>query len=1193
MELVRLAAMATASLAALASIGGTVLEDATFKLDMRGGAVANTAGAPGLGDAKFGDAKFRLGFLGGENTNEKPGRVLNTVDGRVGYFGDCLGEAKTNVQGEAPKQLSLPVALPWYFGVTNEQPCLEFYQSTNPSNPNQSARTSVVFQDEAVTGEVVTVYARIRWDGDVPDGSDINDNYFLLNATSNGWGAVNGFALTLTKRSDGRAAWLKAKVQNKLCDPKLLVLSNEWTDVFVTIANNGSGCTIDFSVCKTNAFDGSGLDAPELATVQTTHELPMVYSPSFKNLVFGGGYHEFSGYASPARGFRGAFADLALLDRALTEDEKLAIVQYNPRTASAVEDAVFELGLDGGAHDFTKPGDVTNRRNPAQTGWYGDAEGPKFYSPEYGTLPAQEPFAVEDRAEPGVTNEISALRFYQDEVGEGEQKHIMRTGVVFPGAAATGDVVSVYARFRWEGPCKAGEASCPYYFLLNGCDAGWTRPGIAFCINDVTNSAGVTTHYVLGTKIGNEGSIDTGAVSYRNFADLQIGVGEWVDFFATASNSVDNSSCIVEATLYAGGETNSQRLTVAEPMQYQDGQNCTNLTLATYHVSYVNAVHARCFRGAFADVRLWTRALDEADREEILAASLRGPLGCGSAYDYSAAAPTVGWCGDASGPKPYSTAYGRLPSLETADVQNPFYAYTTNETSVLRFYQDHSVVDDEDRTTRTGVVFPGAAATGDVVTVYTRFRWDGVCPAVTNTTPYYILQNGNKSGWSDFGFSLMIDQVDVSGDTTNACIAYKVSDKSARLTTFPVRQGEWVDLFATASNSASGKCDLSFKMCRAVANGANFNPPTLVSTNFTVNANMRYPASENSTNLVLGTYHESFANANISRCFKGAIADVMLWKRALAEEEMVEVMAGHHGAKWMVGAINGSAGEFDDKAPAAVYEPESMPWFRMRKSLNSAHPALSLASPLPYAETNRTMMLTIVPLMYGTSENVPVRLEVNGETVGTFNLASPYERNMRIPARFWQRDADGMVRVVVTRIGDLAGHVAIDALALWGSWQITEDNGKSTGDGMLDQQYAPNRALAGDSDPKHFGCAFSVGANHKKYSFGVWMPPGSSKACKWNFMTRATSRYASPGTARKFRLSVNGIVVADDIPDIAAGTSPFETLFADIPAGTLHDGMNWVEFKQTAPESGTDWMFFDFWGMTLFPPPPGMSLMCH
>ena len=141
---------------------------------------------------------------------------------------------------------------------------------------------------------------------------------------------------------------------------------------------------------------------------------------------------------------------------------------------------------------------------------------------------------------------------------------------------------------------------------------------------------------------------------------------------------------------------------------------------------------------------------------------------------------------------------------------------------------------------------------------------------------------------------------------------------------------------------------------------------------------------------------------------------------------------------------------------------------------------------------------------------------------------------------------------------------------------------------MLNQQYAPNRALAGDSDSKHFGCAFSVGANHKKYSFGVWMPPESSKACKWNFMTRATDRYPSPGTARKFRLSVNGIVVADDIPDIAAGTSPFETLSADIPAGTLHDGMNWVEFKQTAPASGTDWMFFDFWGMSLIPPPRGV-----
>ena len=40
-----------------------------------------------------------------------------------------------------------------------------------------------------------------------------------------------------------------------------------------------------------------------------------------------------------------------------------------------------------------------------------------------------------------------------------------------------------------------------------------------------------------------------------------------------------------------------------------------------------------------------------------------------------------------------------------------------------------------------------------------------------------------------------------------------------------------------------------------------------------------------------------------------------------------------------------------------------------------------------------------------------------------------------------------------------------------------------------------------------------------------------------------------------------------------------------LPEGTLRDGMNMIQFRQTVPASGTEWTFYEHWGMTLVPPP--------
>lgn len=565
------------------------------------------------------------------------------------------------------------------------------------------------------------------------------------------------------------------------------------------------------------------------------------------------------------------------------------------------------------------------------------------------------------------------------------------------------------------------------------------------------------------------------------------------------------------------------------------------------------------------------------------------PGDLGNVFDFSAASPLVGYMGDQRGPRTYTASYGNLPAQEIVNVTNPYYPYTTNTQNVLHFYQDQKSAT---TSVRSSVVIPGAAPQGSVQTFYVRFRWDGKPPATTDN-PSYVFQSGNaENGYKTTGVAMYINQTSVSEDlaTTNACIGYRGSDSSDSLEDVKIKAGDWNDVFITfARNADNTKYMVTGTLCKPVASGAsNFSPPSLI----TQTDNVSKALSFDTANLTIGGYHESSAGATPTRAFRGLIADFMIWDRALTDNEKIEVMAGQHGAKWRIGAINGSADEFNDTDPAAVYEPQSMPWRQMRKTLDSSHPTLTLKSPLATFEAGKAMILHVDPLFTGTPASVPVSVSVNGAVVGSFDLAET--RNFIIERRFWQRDGSGNVTVALTRT-ETTGSVAIDALSLSGSWQNAEDDGDSNG--MLNQPYSPSRAFAGDTDVKHFTSAMSVGASTTNYTFGVWVPTGASAECGWKFRTKTTSR-SNPidGLDAQHTVYVNGTAVGSHDGWFAAN----EAFTLDIPAGTLHDGMNYVQWVQTRPtrtaQQAVDgkpgvFQFYDYWGMTLVPPPKGMRFL--
>lgn len=540
-----------------------------------------------------------------------------------------------------------------------------------------------------------------------------------------------------------------------------------------------------------------------------------------------------------------------------------------------------------------------------------------------------------------------------------------------------------------------------------------------------------------------------------------------------------------------------------------------------------------------------------------------------------------------AGPGYDQSVWGVLPQQETMIVTNAYYPYTAKSQTCLHFYQSSKKEGSATYWAMNGITFPRAAVSGAAngvttpKTIYVRFKWED-----TTSDPNVLVSNGSNGNYSGGG---MGQTLYLNGSGSISMSVGNGTKSSMVASSIKVTKGQWCDVFATTENIMTGNVAVAvteFTVVKISAQSApNFNPPTLTKAWITNSVAMNIPQGRPINIGCMLNNNKGYQQINNPRAFKGAVSDVMIWNRVLTDEEKIEVMAGWHGAKWMVGIANGTADEFNDGANASVaiaetYEPQSMAWCKMRKTLDAENPTLTLKSPLAACEVDKPMILTVVPILSGTGSNVPVEVEVNGTVAGVFDLAQ--EQNFIIRRKYWKRDSNGNVTVSITRT-DTAGRVSIDALALSGSWQIQEKNGIK----MLDKSYAANHYYAGDPEPRHAGNSFSVGAKRTAYNFGVWVPAGMGAKCGWNFHALANSRYSDVVAAdRRFTLSVNGAVI-----ETIAGVAEGAQYKVAIPAGTLQDGLNLVEFRQTEPSSGTDWQYYGHWGMDMVPLPDAFVIM--
>ena len=170
--------------------------------------------------------------------------------------------------------------------------------------------------------------------------------------------------------------------------------------------------------------------------------------------------------------------------------------------------------------------------------------------------------------------------------------------------------------------------------------------------------------------------------------------------------------------------------------------------------------------------------------------------------------------------------------------------------------------------------------------------------------------------------------------------------------------------------------------------------------------------------------------------FRGAVREVRLWNRCLSEEEMRMVFAGQQQG-WSIGAENNSADEFSDTECAGVFNPRTMSWNKMRKTLTSATPSVSITSTFPEDRRYLPRTLHIKPILSAEAAGAKLDVSLNGANIGTVSLKEG-DNWLFVKERIFSSlvGNDGVAAFTLTRSGNMSGTVMFDILELTGSFQI-------------------------------------------------------------------------------------------------------------------------------------------------------------
>lgn len=491
----------------------------------------------------------------------------------------------------------------------------------------------------------------------------------------------------------------------------------------------------------------------------------------------------------------------------------------------------------------------------------------------------------------------------------------------------------------------------------------------------------------------------------------------------------------------------------------------------------------------------------------------------------------------------------------------------------------------------------------DEATVIARFRWHG-CRSKKNNAgsgfQYDVALYANNyyadgaRGWRvglrcyDSGTSTMMYPTLYIGNGSS----YREVGSYGAGSQFLVRKGQWCDFAVTFKRDPEGNVAALFVLRNSGSSGNRDRQHyTYTKTDkMTIVSEDKFPEPKVYSSYIGYNGMTDFSSP-LSRgenTFGGDIYDIRVYDRQKDEYEILSEFVDA-APLFAVGSVNSSGDEFSDADPADVFEPASMEWAKMRKTLTSEKPSVSVKCDV--AENGRDLgRLVEIKFVEG---DVPARIEVlaNGASFGLKRVRKDGWLRFFIPAEIMsslQKDADsGTYPLILTfrRTDKHSRGVTIDFLRAGGAWQLgTAD--KSTGEfGVTGEEYYNYYYNVGQNNIKQL--ARSLGTQGLYAHVYLYFPVGDWAAANLphKLTVKSNDNLAEVNDAVPFAFRLNGA----DSPYVEFAKDEFynggNSVAVPFPAGILRGGVSHLKLSvpedvrtlNSKGESVPIWIGIDYW----------------
>ena len=468
-------------------------------------------------------------------------------------------------------------------------------------------------------------------------------------------------------------------------------------------------------------------------------------------------------------------------------------------------------------------------------------------------------------------------------------------------------------------------------------------------------------------------------------------------------------------------------------------------------------------------------------------------------------------------------------------------------------------------------------------TAFIRFRRDGVDWKPITSAETMMLFNYNWSSKQGIGINF------IATDTTQKSAELRLSiGQHQPKPGLTIVRGQWVDL----AISVAGKVVTVFWCAQNGKFGSATYDETssayvgdlAMSKDSYIHVGTDLNLAYNSDCLVYDVSTKKATTGNNAHmAFRGAIAQLAFWDRALDKYEVQQVFGYPRPAAMTVGVKDGGTNEY--LSASAMVEAGNGRWEDLNPSLTAGQ-SCTVSFTLTEQKASLPQLLRIFPATGSASGRLSVTLNGNSIIQDAFDGSRTFLKFIK--AKFF---TTGVNSLTITRTDSGVGDILIDSIEMSGSYMLGVDSEKSpfshedSGKTIFDY----DMSCGAESN---FVAALNVKKSHAcRLSVTFPLDAETLRAARGMiYRTRLATSSGAEFPASRFEM--NGHVFreysANEFPTTVGGyIGDF-----DIPLEFLQDGTNTFTF--TADYIGGDvskWKGFSLHRFELKPVPPGMAII--